>query len=171
MVNVGLAACSTLILGWVCLLGDSALGGWTGGGFFSRGCSSSRFTESIKPAPLDVRDKSEDGRTARPLAAGSFSGGAGASSTKELSPRGPSGSVVSSTASSLVTWALTFRGVLGPRRVACAGVRESCAGPLGALSVDGPGRYNVRRLEVSPAYRSKSSPLRAAPGEREGSSA
>lgn len=47
------------------------------------------------------------------------------------SPKGPKGSVVSSTASNFVTCALTFRFVLGPRRAGdCGAAEDSCVGAL-----------------------------------------
>jgi hypothetical protein len=53
MLKLGLAACSTLTLGWVCRWGTSFAVGWTGGGTLGPrdtgtvSSSSSRFTESI----------------------------------------------------------------------------------------------------------------------------
>lgn len=146
--NVGLAACSTLILGCVCLLGASAGGGCTGGGFCPRGGSSVKLTESIMlTGVLEGWDTAEAGRTPGP---GSFDGGSGASSAAELSPKGPSGSVESSTASSLVTCALTLRGPLGPRRTSdreVVGAVSCVAGWLGAVagSVEPTIRSSARR--------------------------
>lgn len=85
-------------------------------------------------AVLEGWDTEEAGRT---LGSGSLDGGSGASSAAELSPKGPSGSVESSTASSLVTCALTLRGPLGPRRTAdreVVGALSCVAGWLGAAA-------------------------------------
>lgn len=101
MLKVGLAACSTLTLGCVCLGGPLLFGGCTGGGtrapaMVGLSSSSSRFTDSIIPR-IDDCDVAVVGREPRP-AASSFCGGAGGSSSCESAgesaeaPRGPRGS-------------------------------------------------------------------------------
>lgn len=117
MSNEGLAACSMLTLGCVCLRGASWLAGSTGGG--TRGLpslatsSSSSFTDSIIPRTDDPPDVTDVGRALR--AANSFCGGAGGSSIEgteaKLSPNGPRGPSESSSVSRVVDWVPKRRGV------------------------------------------------------------
>lgn len=109
--KVGLAACSTLMLGCVFLCVPSLVGGCTGGGIRgpaegNSSSSSSRFTESIMLRIEDC-DVAVVGRETREEAC-SFCGGTGGSSAcdeaAKLSveaPRGPKGS---STTSRRVGW-------------------------------------------------------------------
>ena len=103
--NVGLAACSTLTLGCVCLCGALLLGGCTGGGILGpdvrmSSSSSSRFTESIILRIEDV-EAAVVGREIR-AEASSFCGGAGGSSGCDGGVGAPNGPKGSSTASSRV---------------------------------------------------------------------
>ena len=135
MEKVGFAACSTLILGWVCLW-SAAVAGWTGGG--SRGprasgrsssSSSFKFTESIMPGREDADAVG---------GCASFCGGAGgaswsrAASAGELPSGAPNGPRGSSTASNFVACPpYCFR--RGPRP---AGERGAAAAPRAEIAVD-----------------------------------